>query len=258
MFVVVAIVALLAARSESGPYLWDKTTWVFLVANGVCDAINVLTFFLAMERTTVAIAVLSHYLAPVFVALGAPFVDGVRIRHARSAALAGLVGLAVVLRPWASGELPPGAWAGAGLGAVSAVMFAGNVLFSRLLIPRIGPGRTQGIHALIALVLLVPLALASDWSGVTPKGLLLVVTGATLVGGVASMLFIRGLSVVGSTVASTLTYLEPLVAVTVGVVVWNESLAPSSLLGALLIAGAGLYVVRASRTTSPPSPARVD
>ena len=67
-----------------------------------------------------------------------------------------------------------------------------------------------------------------------------------------------GLSVVGATVASTLTYLEPLVAVTVGVVVWNESLAPSSLLGALLIAGAGLYVVRASRTTSPPSSARVD
>mgnify|MGYP000968521325 CR=1 FL=1 len=40
-----------------------------LVANALFDALNVLTFFGAMSTTTVAIAVLTHYLAPILVAL---------------------------------------------------------------------------------------------------------------------------------------------------------------------------------------------
>ena len=38
-----------------------------MVALGLSDAANALLFFHAMDRTTVAIAVLSHYLAPVLV-----------------------------------------------------------------------------------------------------------------------------------------------------------------------------------------------
>ena len=39
---------------------------------GVGDALNAYFFFEAYQRTSVAIAVLTHYLAPLFIAIGAP------------------------------------------------------------------------------------------------------------------------------------------------------------------------------------------
>lgn len=44
--------------------------WALLGLQGVFDAANALLFFWAMQRTTLAVAVLTHYLAPVLVALG--------------------------------------------------------------------------------------------------------------------------------------------------------------------------------------------
>ena len=42
--------------------------WALLAAQGGFDAINALLFFAAMQKTSLAIAVLTHYLAPVLVA----------------------------------------------------------------------------------------------------------------------------------------------------------------------------------------------
>jgi drug/metabolite transporter (DMT)-like permease len=51
--------------------------------------------------------------------------------------------------------------------------------------------------------------------------------------------------VIGPTCASVLAFLEPLVAVLVGVVVWKEAVGPVALLGAGLILAAGIAVTRA-------------
>jgi len=48
---------------------WAGIAWL-----GVSDALNVLLFFRAYQATSVAIAVLTHYLAPIFVAVAAPYV----------------------------------------------------------------------------------------------------------------------------------------------------------------------------------------
>ena len=72
-----------------------RMSWSWL---GVSDALNVLLFFAAYKHT-VAVAVLTHYLTPVFVALAAPFVLRERI-DARAPPLAvglSFVGLVVML-----------------------------------------------------------------------------------------------------------------------------------------------------------------
>src|SRR5678815_2603652 len=93
--------------------------------NTACDAVNVLAFFGAMTTTTVAIAVLTHYAAPILIALAAPRVEGTRTRGALPAALVALGGLVIVLEPWRSGS--DGALLGAALGLTSAVAYMGNV-----------------------------------------------------------------------------------------------------------------------------------
>ena len=56
---------------KATPREWGGVAWL-----GVADALNVLLFFGAYHLTTVGIAVTTHYLTPLFVALAAPWVLG--------------------------------------------------------------------------------------------------------------------------------------------------------------------------------------
>jgi drug/metabolite transporter (DMT)-like permease len=212
-----------------------------LVANAGFAAGNIVTYFGALRFTTVAVAVLTHYLAPVLVAVAAPWVEGERVRGARLAALVATAGLVLVLEPWAEpigrGEL----WLGAGLGAASAFFYAGNVFVARRLEPRIGASATIAYHALIAALLLAPL-LVVDSADIDGRALGLLALGAAVPGALAGVLFVTGLGQIGSSRAAVLAYLEPLVAVVIGWSVWGEALGPPAGAGAVLIVGAGIRV----------------
>ena len=222
---------------------WDRRTGMLLLGLGLTDALNIGTFFAAMSMTTLGVAVLSHYLTPLLVAMAAPLIDRERVPGARLAALVGTVGLALVLEPWRGGG--DGRLLGAALGVASAVGYAGNVFIAARLVPRIGPARTVGYHAFVSAALLLPFVPASAWAAATPRGVTLLVIGGITLGGLSGWLFVRGLAVVGPTLASTLAFLEPLTAVIVGWIVWHERLSPLALLGAALVLGSGVAVARA-------------
>ena len=76
MFAVMAIVALPFALRGPRIALGPHDDRACSLGNTAFDALNVLTFFAALSHTTVAIAVLTHYLAPILIALAAPRIDG--------------------------------------------------------------------------------------------------------------------------------------------------------------------------------------
>lgn len=217
---------------------WGGGSLPLLAAMTLLDLLNVATFFGAMHVSSIGIAVLTHYLAPVLVALIGPVFGEERIPRATLWAVIATLGLALVLEPWA--EPGAGVVLGALLGTASAVGYAGNVLVLRRLAPRIGPVRAIGFHGLLAALLLLPFA---DWSavfGAEPLRLAWLLAGAVLLAGFGSVVFTRGLTAVGATRATMLAYLEPLVAVVVGSLVWGETHSPLALLGGALILIAGL------------------
>src|SRR5687767_13026457 len=71
VFVVFGVVFLISApfalREHPGRAR-PPSAWVLLGVSGVLDALNALFFFWAMQTTTLAVAVLTHYLAPILVA----------------------------------------------------------------------------------------------------------------------------------------------------------------------------------------------
>jgi DME family drug/metabolite transporter len=81
---------------------WNSNTIRWFILLSVGDAVNMAAFFGAMSKTTVAVAVLTHYFAPILVALFAPLVDKL------SRSLGALVvrrcllssGSRLVLEPW--------------------------------------------------------------------------------------------------------------------------------------------------------------
>lgn len=222
---------------------WDRTVLVLLALNTLFDALNLITFFGAIERTTVAIAVLTHYLAPILIALAAPRIDRVASPGAAPAALAALIGLVIVLEPWH--EPAAGAVPGAILGALSAVCYMGNTFTVRRLAERIGAPRAMAYHSLAAAVVLAPLAIGH--AAPDPRDLLLLAAGAATIGAGSGVLYVVGLTRVGAARAAVLTFAEPLVAVLVGALVWDEPLHPLAAVGGALVLGAGIYVARQAR-----------
>lgn len=237
---------------------WDRTTVGLIVLNAAFDALNVLGYFAAISTTTVAVAVLTHYAAPIIIALAAPAVnrrfpvdDGAPPQaagdHTVPAAIVALGGLVVVLEPWHAAAA--GAALGAVLGLASAVCYAGNTFVVQRLAARIGATRAMSFHSLVAAVALAPFAIAGASSIATPD-LGLLVTGAVSIGAVSGIVFAVGLLRIGPARAAVLTFAEPLVAVAVGALVWEEPLHPLAAVGGALVLGAGITVARDSRTAA--------
>lgn len=223
---------------------WDRRAFALLAGYTAFDLLNVLAFFSAMNHTTVAVAVLTHYAAPILIALAAPKIDGTNARGTRPAAAVALAGLVIVLEPWhAPAE---GAVLGAALGFASAICYAGNVFTGRRMAERVGPARALVTHSLLAAAITLPFA-TPYLPQVTATDLAYLVTGSILIGTGSGVLFLVGLGRIGSARAAVLTFAEPLVAVCVGALKWAEPLAPIAMLGGVLVLAAGIHVSRQAR-----------
>jgi drug/metabolite transporter (DMT)-like permease len=79
--------------------------------------------------------------------------------------------------------------------------------------------------------------------------LTLLTIGAITIGAGSGVLFMIGLTRVGSARTAVLTFAEPIVAVVVGVLVWHEPLRPLTAVGGAIVLGAGIYVARNAATS---------
>ena len=231
------------------------SAWAALLAYGVTDALNALLFFAAMQRTSLAVAVLTHYLAPLLVALLAPPLLGEPFRKATLSALAlSLAGLLLLLEPWRPDA--SGALLGAALGAASAVFYCANVLLAKRLTGHFTPAETMSFHQLSGAPVLA-LAVPAGGFAIT-GGLLGILLAGGAVGGVAAgVLFTAGLSRIEAGRAAVLTLLEPTVAVAVGALVFGEVPGPAAAAGAALVLAGAWLVVRPPRPDPAPAPAGV-
>lgn len=234
---------------RSAPIVWTPRLAWMLAAYALLDALNAATFFSAMTVTTVAVAVLTHDVAPVLVALAAPRIDGTKVPGAGLAAGIALVGVGLLLEPWRPGALGGDVLLGASLGLVSAFAYAANVFLGRKLTLELGSATTLGLHAVGAMLLLLPLA-GADLLAIEARDLPYLAIAGIFPGVLAGLAFLRGAALIGSARAAILAFLEPVVACVVGFVAFGERLSAWSILGGLLVLGAGLLVSWPRRSAS--------
>ncbi len=222
---------------------WSTRTVCVLIALGVMGALNVVTFFAAMQSGSIQVAVLTHSFAPVLVALATPWVEKRRVQNAVPLALLALSGLALVLEPWRS----HGAhvlWP-AILGSISALAYAINIFLMAHLGDELGAARTMSLHALIASLLLWPLVLLLPSTHAqlpllfTATNVFRVALASLIPGALAGIAFMRGVQKIGSTKAAILAYLEPVVACAIGIVVFAEDVSAFTILGGSMVLCAG-------------------
>ena len=209
--------------------------WALLAACAITDAGNYLCYFGALDRGPIALAVLTHYVAPVVVALLAPVI--LREPLTRTTAIAlivSLCGLGLLV-----GGAAEGSFATAALGTASALFYGLNTLVTKKALDDFASSELLAYHCLLSagmVALFAPKApplQAFLWSPMA---------GALVLGACGAGIFYVGLRRIPANRAAILTYLEPLVAALVGWRFFAEPLAWPGLAGGALIIAAGAAV----------------
>ena len=245
----------LAAMSLPAPFLLrrealrDRRATAALVIVGLSDAANAALFFAALRSGPVSVAVLTHYLAPLLLALSAPWVLGEQ-RSKRA-----LLGVPLTLGGLALLIIQPGTtFSGltAALGAGSALFFASMVLAAKEATRVYSPLAVTSLHAPVSVVALLLFFGGEALPPAVDASALRVIAGGVVCGIGGNILFNTGLRRVPTAAAGALTYLEPLTASVVGWAYFSEALTPVGLVGGVLVLVAGAWVAAERR-----APARV-
>jgi len=236
--------AVVASRRRA---LRGGTAWALLVACAITDAANYICYFGALDRGPIALAVLTHYLAPVVVALLAPMLLREPLTRLTAVALAvSLAGLALLVGGAAAGSATTAA-----LGAASALFYGLNTLVTKKVLDDFASSELLSYHCFLSAGMV---ALFARSAPPISSFLWAPIAGALLLGAYGAAMFYAGLRHIPASRAAILTYLEPLVAAMVGFFSFGEPLGPTGVAGAALIIAAGAAValtdVRQSRTLS--------
>jgi drug/metabolite transporter (DMT)-like permease len=227
--------------------------WWWIAWLGIADALNVVLFF-AAYKITIAVAVLAHYLAPIFVAIASPLLlrEGLTFRTSM-AVVGSFVGLAVMLGPGRTGADSAAMWQSAALGAGSAFFYASNVVGNKFVIETFSTSEVMFWHGTLSTPFLALCVPRAEWASIDAHAVTFLALLSIGPGALAGLAFVWGLRRMPAAHASTLTLIEPLVAVVLGSVVFGEALGMRALVGgALILAGALTVMTAAAPAPSAP------
>lgn len=213
----------------------------YLFVFGLIGLLNSLSFFYAYQRTTVANAVLTHYTAPVIVAILAPFFLKEKISRLVVAAITlASAGLVIMLNGF---TIDREQLVGILSGTVSGVSYAAIVILGRILAQEFSPVVMSFATNSVIVVLLAP------FIGLPP----VTAVWAFLVTGIvhstiAPIFYYHGLQQVSANRTATLGYLEPVCAILFGALLLHEHPGMNSLFGGLLIIISGFLVILGGET----------
>lgn len=214
-----------------------------LLFSGMAMGINWILLFEAYKYTTVAISTLSYYFAPVIVTVVCPFLFKEKLTKKQILCfLMSTLGLSLVI---GITDLGSGGNDTVGIlfGLGAAVFYATVILLNKFIKGVAGIHRTF-LQFLAAIVILVPYVLFTG--GITLGSLdglgwiCLLVVGV-LHTGITYCLYFSSLKELPGQTASILSYLDPLVAVVIGVAVLGEPLTWQQLVGGSMILGFTLW-----------------
>ena len=214
-----------------------------LVLSGAAIGLNWILLFEAYNYTTVAVATLCYYMAPVFVMLVSPFLLGERLtRRKLFCVLAALCGMVLVSGIFNEGV--GGAQNGKGIlfGLGAAVLYASIIMMNQR-ICNIPTYDKTIVQLAMAAIVSLPYALATqEMSAVTLAPLtvgLLLVAGIVHTG-VAYALYFGSMEALSAQTVALYGYIDPAVAILLSTLLLRETLGMSGVIGAVLILGATL------------------
>jgi RarD protein len=216
---------------------------VLLLASGAILTFHWVLFFKAINTLSLGDAVFITYLAPVFVALLAPFTLEEKLERATVIALT-LALTGMVLISLTGREAGENAFNSVGLvyALLAAITYAVLVIILKKLRSDT-PTLTINIYqTAVIVVLLLPFTAFRDLS-IKPRGWISLLVLGVLLTGATGIVYVYSVRKVKAQHVGILTYLEPVSAMVFGFIFLAEKPGWQDLLGGLLIVAAGVAVL---------------
>lgn len=212
-----------------------------LLISGAAIGFNWILLFEAYNYTTVAIATLCYYLAPILVILAAPMVLKTKLtgKKAICAAVA-LVGMVFVSGVTQSGFSGAAEWKGILYGIGAAVLYA-CVILTNQKIRSISPEDRTVVQLAVAALSLLPYLLVTEGLSIpvlSPLPLVLLVVTGIVHTGFAYKLYFGSMEKLEAHTIALYSYIDPILAIFLSAVLLKEPLTLSTMVGAVLILGA--------------------
>ena len=214
---------------------------VWLILSGMMIGFNWILLFEAYRYTSVAVATLGYYMAPVVVLAVSPLLFGEKLTAKKIVCLlTALVGMAFV-----SGVIPGGLPSlseskGILLSLAAAVLYAGDVLINKKL-PDVPALEKTLIQLAAAGLSVLPYALFTgprDAASMTPTAWILLAILCLVHTGLAYLLYFGAIPSLPAQSVALLAYLDPIVAILLSALILNEKMNLWESIGAVLIIGA--------------------
>lgn len=221
-----------------------QTNLLLLLLSGAAIGINWILLFEAYRYTTVAVATLCYYMAPVLVILLAPLLlkEKMTVKKSICAAVA-VFGMLLVSGIFEGGGAAGGSKMGIGFGLGAAVFYATAMLINQFIRDISAYDKTI-MQLGAAAVVVTPYALLTsgvqDFSLLTMPQILLLLAVGIIHTGVAYWLYFGSMDSLSGQTIAVYSYIDPAFAVVLSATVLGEKTAPLGILGAVLILGATL------------------
>lgn len=209
---------------------------LLLIVGGVFLGGNWIALFESYRHTSVSVATMCYYMAPVIVMLVSG--ESRTMRH-WFALLGALTGMVLVTAPAGAS----GSWVGPGLGLLAAMLYAGVILSNRRL-NGLTAFDTTLVQLGVAAAVLAPYVLVTvDVAALSPAPVqlfLLAVVGVIHTG-LAYTLYFGSIPMLPARTVAMYGYLDPIVAVVLSALVLGEPLTIPGLIGIILVLGSTAF-----------------
>lgn len=213
--------------------------WILLLSGGAMG-LNWVFLFESYRHTTVAVATICYYLAPVFLVLVSPLL-GERLTGKKLI----LSGVALVGMVFVSGVLDGGIFSGKGIAfAVGAAALYTTVMFLNKKLGNISAYDKTVMQLAAAVAVILPYCLFTGGFGMSQMVgrdyALLAVVGVVHTG-LAYWLYFGALGKLSSQSVALFSYLDPVIAIVLSALWLGEPMHWQEILGAVLILGSALW-----------------
>ena len=239
----ILIGSFLGATKQKIPFDKIKKEIPLLVLSGVAMGFNWILLFEAYKYTTVSVATLSYYFAPVIVTIACPILFKEKMKAKQWICFV-MSTLGIVLIT-GIGDLSQGDSHIKGIlfGLGAATLYATVILVNKFIKNVDGIHRTflQFMASVIVLVPYVALTDGVNLASLDFKGWGFLLVIGIVHTGITYCLYFSSLKELPGQKAAILSYIDPLVAVLVSVVILNEKMTFMQIMGGILILGFTLW-----------------
>lgn len=217
-----------------------KKNFKLLMFSGVAIGANWICLFEAYRYTTISVATLCYYLSPVFVILVSPIFLKEKLTAVKGGCvMLSLLGMMLVVDVFNGGYGNGSGIKGVAFGIMAALLYASVVIMNKFL-KEIEPIDMTVSQLGIASVVLLPyILLTGSGSKVTINGstLLLLLLLGIVNTGIAYLLYFSSLKDLSGQTAALFSYIDPVTAILLSALLFQEKMSVPQVLGAVLILG---------------------